>query len=270
MFMVVDLLLGGDLRFHMQNEETLDTTEFLQLFICELSLALDYLAAKHIIHRSVVKFEHVFFHFLRKCYWISEISSQKTFCWMRMVMINLKRQSCYNRKVIDNYFEGHVHLTDFNVATVVKENELAVSMSGTKPYIGQWRENVWIFFTYIKYSFCLLAPEAFACALGECPGYSFAADWWSLGVCCYEILCRKVGDIALANLLVLFRMHPCSLYFAHVEAVWHQQFTYSCGRETHLRYDSTLPPLSLRPTHYWRHQTGSTLNIFIRVPVLTY
>ena len=61
MFMVVDLLLGGDLRFHMQNEETLDTTEFLQLFICELSLALDYLAAKHIIHRSVVEFEHVSF-----------------------------------------------------------------------------------------------------------------------------------------------------------------------------------------------------------------
>ena len=56
---------------------------------------------------------------------------------MRMVMINLKRQSCYFRKVIDNCFEGHVHLTDFNVATVVKENELAVSMSGTKPYIGQ-------------------------------------------------------------------------------------------------------------------------------------
>ena len=38
---------------------------------------------------------------------------------------------------------GHVHLTDFNVATVMEdENTLATSMSGTKPYMGELSGNV--------------------------------------------------------------------------------------------------------------------------------
>lgn len=32
--------------------------------------------------------------------------------------------------------EGHVHITDFNIATVIKEGQLATSLSGTKPYMG--------------------------------------------------------------------------------------------------------------------------------------
>ncbi|XP_009863561.1 PREDICTED: serine/threonine-protein kinase 32B-like, partial [Apaloderma vittatum] len=49
MFMVVDLLLGGDLRYHLQqnvhfNEGT------VKLYICELALSLDYLQRYHIIH----------------------------------------------------------------------------------------------------------------------------------------------------------------------------------------------------------------------------
>lgn len=52
MFMVVDLLLGGDLRYHLQqnvhfNEGT------IKLYICELALSLDYLQRYHIIHRWV-------------------------------------------------------------------------------------------------------------------------------------------------------------------------------------------------------------------------
>lgn len=55
---------------------------------------------------------------------------------------------------------GHAHITDFNIATVLSDNELATSMSGTKPYI---------------------APEIFDCALDLCVGYSYPVDWWSLG-----------------------------------------------------------------------------------------
>jgi serine/threonine protein kinase len=32
--------------------------------------------------------------------------------------------------------EGHAHLTDFNIATILEEGEMAVSISGTKPYMG--------------------------------------------------------------------------------------------------------------------------------------
>ncbi|XP_073676342.1 serine/threonine-protein kinase 32B-like [Garra rufa] len=52
LFMVVDLLLGGDLRFHLQqNVHFKERT--IQLYICELALALDYLQRSHIIHRDI-------------------------------------------------------------------------------------------------------------------------------------------------------------------------------------------------------------------------
>ena len=50
MFMVVDLLLGGDLRYHMQQENQFNESR-VKLYICEIALALDYLQSKHIIHR---------------------------------------------------------------------------------------------------------------------------------------------------------------------------------------------------------------------------
>jgi len=50
MFMVVDLLLGGDLRYHLQQNVQF-TEETVRLYICEMALALDYLRSQHIIHR---------------------------------------------------------------------------------------------------------------------------------------------------------------------------------------------------------------------------
>lgn len=50
--MVVDLLLGGDLRYHLQQNVRFQE-DTVKLFICELAMALDYLQSQRIIHRSV-------------------------------------------------------------------------------------------------------------------------------------------------------------------------------------------------------------------------
>ncbi|XP_067314270.1 serine/threonine-protein kinase 32B-like isoform X2 [Pseudorasbora parva] len=119
LFMVVDLLLGGDLRFHLQQKVQFKE-ETVKLYICELALALCYLQREHIIHRDI-KPDNI---------------------------------------LLDEH--GHVHITDFNVATVLKGSEKASSLAGTKPY---------------------MAPEVFAG-----PGYDYAVDWWSLGITAYELL----------------------------------------------------------------------------------
>ncbi|KAJ7403372.1 serine/threonine-protein kinase 32B [Pitangus sulphuratus] len=62
---------------------------------------------------------------------------------------------------------GHVHITDFNIATIVKGSEKASSMAGTKPY---------------------MAPEVFQAFMDGGPGYSYPVDWWSLGITAYELL----------------------------------------------------------------------------------
>lgn len=50
MFMVVDLLLGGDLRYHLQQNVHFSENT-VKLYVCELALALGYLRSKRIIHR---------------------------------------------------------------------------------------------------------------------------------------------------------------------------------------------------------------------------
>ncbi|KAI4874464.1 hypothetical protein NFI96_023378 [Prochilodus magdalenae] len=124
MFMVVDLLLGGDLRYHLhQNVHFKEET--VKVYICELALALDYLQSCQIIHRDI-KPDNI---------------------------------------LLDEH--GHVHITDFNVATVLKDSEKATSMAGTKPY---------------------MAPEMFQSFVDGGPGYSYPVDWWAMGITSYEIL----------------------------------------------------------------------------------
>lgn len=48
--MVVDLLLGGDLRYHLQQNVQF-SEDAVRLYVCEMALALDYLRGQHIIHR---------------------------------------------------------------------------------------------------------------------------------------------------------------------------------------------------------------------------
>ncbi|XP_036083386.1 serine/threonine-protein kinase 32B [Rousettus aegyptiacus] len=124
MFMVVDLQLGGDLRYHLQQNVQFSEAA-VKLYVCELALALDYLQRRHVIHRDI-KPDNI---------------------------------------LLDEH--GHVHVTDFNIATVVKGTEKSSSMAGTKPY---------------------MAPEVFQAYADGGPGYSYPVDWWSLGVTAYELL----------------------------------------------------------------------------------
>ncbi|XP_012287724.1 serine/threonine-protein kinase 32B [Orussus abietinus] len=126
LFMVSDLLLGGDLRYHIQQEVQFSEGSVV-LFVAEIALALDYLQSHKIIHRDI-KPDNI---------------------------------------LLDE--EGHAHVTDFNIATVLEDSQLATSMSGTKPYI---------------------APEVYMCSCEEYGvlGYGYAVDWWSLGVLAWETL----------------------------------------------------------------------------------
>ncbi|KAJ4312420.1 Serine/threonine kinase [Fusarium piperis] len=121
MYLVVDLMTGGDLRFHISRKTF--TEEAVRFWIAELGCALRYVHSQNIIHRDI-KPDNV---------------------------------------LLDA--DGHVHLTDFNVASDVVKGRTLTSKSGTLAY---------------------LAPEVYA---GK--GYDVRADWWSLGVLFYECIYNK-------------------------------------------------------------------------------
>ncbi|KAL6874968.1 serine/threonine protein kinase [Trichoderma novae-zelandiae] len=121
MYLVVDLMSGGDLRFHISRKTF--TEEAVRFWIAELGCALRYVHGQNIIHRDV-KPDNV---------------------------------------LLDA--EGHVHLTDFNVASDIVPGRVMTSKSGTLAY---------------------LAPEVYS---GK--GYDIRADWWSLGVLFYECIYNK-------------------------------------------------------------------------------
>jgi serine/threonine kinase 32 len=58
--------------------------------------------------------------------------------------------------------KGHAHLTDFNIGVHFPERRLLTGIAGSMAY---------------------MAPEILAKR-----GYSYTIDWWSLGVCAYELV----------------------------------------------------------------------------------
>lgn len=52
LFMVLDLMLGGDLRFHLDRAGSM-SEEIVRFYVCEMALALDYLHSKGIVHRDI-------------------------------------------------------------------------------------------------------------------------------------------------------------------------------------------------------------------------
>ncbi|OSX64159.1 hypothetical protein POSPLADRAFT_1054772 [Postia placenta MAD-698-R-SB12] len=118
-FFVLDLMLGGDLRFHLDRLGSLPE-ETVRFYMAELSSALAYLHDHRIIHRD------------------------------------LKPDNI----LLDE--QGHAHLTDFNIAVHYTEHKQLTGVAGSMAY---------------------MAPEILAKR-----GYTFNIDWWSLGVCAYELI----------------------------------------------------------------------------------
>ncbi|KAI0065641.1 kinase-like protein [Artomyces pyxidatus] len=118
-FFVLDLMLGGDLRFHLERLGSLpeDTVRF---YMAELSSGLAFLHEKRIMHRDI-KPDNI---------------------------------------LLDEH--GHAHLTDFNIAVHYTERRMLTGVAGSMAY---------------------MAPEILAKR-----GYTYPVDWWSLGVCAYELI----------------------------------------------------------------------------------
>jgi serine/threonine kinase 32 len=50
-YMISDLLLGGDLRFHLNQGRFSEAR--VKFYVCEIALALDYLHIRRIVHRDL-------------------------------------------------------------------------------------------------------------------------------------------------------------------------------------------------------------------------
>lgn len=56
-------------------------------------------------------------------------------CWNITLTYTLKN-SLFPCVLWFSFFLGHAHLTDFNIATIIKDGERATALAGTKPYMG--------------------------------------------------------------------------------------------------------------------------------------
>ncbi|KAG6837156.1 hypothetical protein H0H93_013746 [Arthromyces matolae] len=117
-FFVLDLMLGGDLRFHLERLGSM-SEDVVRFYIAQLSSALAFLHDNGIMHRD------------------------------------LKPDNI----LLDE--RGNAHLTDFNIAVHFGERRLT-GVAGSMAY---------------------MAPEILTKR-----GYTYHIDWWSLGVCAYELI----------------------------------------------------------------------------------
>ncbi|KAJ3753905.1 kinase-like domain-containing protein [Lentinula raphanica] len=117
-FFVLDLMLGGDLRFHLERLGSLQE-DVVKFYMAQLSSAVEFLHQIGIMHRDI-KPDNI---------------------------------------LLDE--RGNAHLTDFNIAVHFSDRKLT-GVAGSMAY---------------------MAPEILTKR-----GYTCHIDWWSLGVCAYELI----------------------------------------------------------------------------------
>ncbi|KIK60289.1 hypothetical protein GYMLUDRAFT_73762 [Collybiopsis luxurians FD-317 M1] len=117
-FFVLDLMLGGDLRFHLERLGSLQE-DVVRFYVAQLSSAVEFLHQSGIMHRDI-KPDNI---------------------------------------LLDE--RGNAHLTDFNIAVHFGDRKLT-GVAGSMAY---------------------MAPEILTKR-----GYTCHIDWWSLGVCAYELI----------------------------------------------------------------------------------
>lgn len=117
-FFVLDLMLGGDLRFHLERLGSMPE-EVIRFYVAQLASAVQFLHENNIMHRDI-KPDNI---------------------------------------LLDE--RGNAHLTDFNIAVHFGERRLT-GVAGSMAY---------------------MAPEILTKR-----GYTCHIDWWSLGVCAYELI----------------------------------------------------------------------------------
>jgi serine/threonine kinase 32 len=108
MFMILDLMLGGDLRFHLDRLGSFSEDQ-MRLIIAECCIALDYLHTKKIIHRDMKPDNSMFRSYIH------------LFPFLLVLLCEY----------------GHAHLADFNIAVRYREDKPLMAVAGSMAYMGK-------------------------------------------------------------------------------------------------------------------------------------
>lgn len=117
LFMVLDLMLGGDLRFHLDRLGAMKE-DWVRFYVAEMALALGDLHKRGIVHRCVPFGDRPDSPPLLK-------GSLTLFASRDIKPDNI---------LLDE--KGHAHLTDFNIAVHFTERRPLTSVAGSMAYMG--------------------------------------------------------------------------------------------------------------------------------------